>query len=69
MPSSSIVMQNGHDTAIDLGIGLERLLGAQQVHALVRILLHPHAAAAGAAAHAEAAVWRSISSSCRAGTR
>src|SRR5262249_1517456 len=36
-----------------LGIGLERLRGAQQVDALVRVLLDPHAAAAGAAAHAE----------------
>ena len=39
-----------------VGIGLQRLLDAADVDPLCRLLLHPHATAAGAAAHAEAAV-------------
>src|SRR5438874_8241756 len=51
------VREHGHaERAGDgdhLGVGLEGLLGAQQVDALVRVLLDPHAPAARPAAHAE----------------
>src|SRR6185369_7249275 len=54
------VRQHGHAERArhgdHLGVRLQRLVGAQEVHALVGILLDPHATAASAAAHAEAVV-------------
>ena len=42
------------------GAGGERLFGALDVHLLADVLLHPHARAAGAAAHALGAVARHL---------
>ena len=55
-PSSIIVMQNGQATATASGLVSSACSTRRDVDALARLFLHPHAAAAGAAAHAEAAV-------------